>query len=226
MIENKPNTSGSCQLKLDSSFDTTILLVRHGESLGNANREFLGHTNKDLSELGYKQAEITASYLSEIEIDKVYSSDLLRAHNTAKPHAELRGLEVCDSSELREIYAGLWEGKKVEDIIAEYNGFYHNVWRDNFGECELPEGESVPHLGERIFCEVKRIAEENRGRTVLIGCHAAAIRAFWGKITETKPSDLALAYPFPTNASVSVVYYDGANLIAGEYSHDVHLLNI
>ena len=205
---------------------TKIILIRHGESEANQLSTLAGFSDYQLTELGFEQARLTAEHLKNERIDAIYSSDLLRAHNTAKPHAELRGLEVCDSSELREIYAGLWEGKKVEDIIAEYNGFYHNVWRDNFGECELPEGESVPHLGERIFCEVKRIAAENRGRTILIGCHAAAIRAFWGKITETKPSNLALAYPFPTNASVSVVYYDGANLIAGEYSHDVHLLNI
>ena len=203
-----------------------LYMIRHGQSETNGKGLWTGWRDVSLTEKGCEDAKAAREVLKDVPFDKVYSSDLLRAHNTAKPHAELRGLEVCDSSELREIYAGLWEGKKVEDIIAEFDDFYHKVWRDNFGECELPEGESVPHLGERIFCEVKRIAAENRGRTILIGCHAAAIRAFWGKITDTKPSDLALAYPFPTNASVSVVYYDGANLIAGEYSHDVHLLNI
>jgi broad specificity phosphatase PhoE len=137
MKENKLLADdSSCKLNINSSYDTVILLVRHGESLGNANREFLGHTDKDLSELGYRQAEITASYLSWLKIDSVYSSDLLRAHNTAKPHAELRGIDVYDSRNLREIYAGIWEGKKMKDIIAEYADFYYNVWRENFGECE------------------------------------------------------------------------------------------
>ncbi len=221
---DKIDVAKGCQIKLEASYDTVILLVRHGESLGNANREFLGHTDKDLSELGYKQAEITASYLSDLKIDIVYSSDLLRAHNTALPHAKLRGLEVVDSCELREIYAGLWEGKRVDDIINEYSEFFYSVWRENFGECELPMGESVPHLGERIYREIKKIAGSNRGKTILIGCHAAAIRAFWGKITGTKSSELASAFPFPKNASVSVVYFDGKELIPGEYSHDKHLI--
>ena len=212
-----------CHLKINSSYDTVILLVRHGESLGNAKREFLGHTNKDLSELGYKQAQLAASYLSSMKIDKVYSSDLIRAHNTASPHAKLRGIEVIDSCELREVYAGFWEGMRVEDIISQYNDIYCNVWRDNFGECEIPGGESIPHLTERIYREIKRIASSERGKTILIGCHAAAIRSFWGKITGTKPADLAAAYPFPTNASISVVYFDGVELIPGEYSHDEHL---
>ena len=223
IIENS-NLAGG--LNLNFEFNTILLLVRHGESLGNARREFLGHTNKDLSELGYKQAEKTAEYLSKVKIDAVYSSDLIRAHNTALPHAKLRNLPVNDSAALREIYAGEWEGKKVEDIIEEYPNYFYEKWRAKFGECTIPGGESVPHLAERIYSEVLRIASENKGRTVLIGCHAAAIRSFWGKITKTPPSLVADEIPFPTNASVSVVYYDGAQLIPGEYSHDVHLKDI
>lgn len=95
IIENS-NLAGG--LNLNFEFNTILLLVRHGESLGNARREFLGHTNKDLSELGYKQAEKTAEYLSKVKIDAVYSSDLIRAHNTALPHAKLRNLPVNDSA--------------------------------------------------------------------------------------------------------------------------------
>ncbi len=225
-INNIENKETLCEINVDCEFDTVLLIVRHGESIGNAKREFLGHTNKDLSELGYKQAEKTAEYLSKTKIDAVYSSDLIRAHNTALPHAKLRNLEVNDSEELREIYAGEWEGKRVEDIIEEYPNYFYEVWRAKFGECEIPGGESVPQLSERIYREVLRIASENKGKTVLIGCHAAAIRSLWGKITKTPPSFVANEIPFPTNASVSVVYYDGNELIPGEYSHDKHLKNL
>ena len=77
---------------------TLIYLVRHGESLGNAKRIYLGHTNLDLSDLGYIQANVTAQYLKGVKIDAIYSSDLLRAHNTALPHAQLRNLKVIDST--------------------------------------------------------------------------------------------------------------------------------
>ena len=73
-------------------------LVRHGQSLGNLNRIYLGHTDVDLSELGYKQAEITAEHLRGVHFDSIYSSDLKRAHNTALPHARIRNIPVWDSS--------------------------------------------------------------------------------------------------------------------------------
>ena len=219
----KPDMS---HLKLDKRYKTVLFVVRHGESIGNAKREFLGHTDKDLSALGYEQASRTAEFLAYERIDKVYSSDLIRAHNTALPHANMRSLEVIDNVALREIHAGYWEGMTVENIIKEYPREFLDEWRDNFGVCTVPGGECISDTGKRIYDAMKKIAEENDGKNVLVACHAAAIRAFWGKLTSTPDEKLADAYPFPTNASVSVVYYDGNKMIAGEYSHDNHLIDL
>ena len=211
------------RINILDKYETVIYIVRHGQSIGNAKREFLGHTDKDLSELGYLQAEKTAELLAFERIDKVYSSDLIRAFNTAKPHAKMRGIEVITSKNLRELYAGAWEGKRVEDIIAEYPHEFVDEWRGNFGLSTIPEGESVQHGAERFFSEVKSIARANEKSHILIAAHAAVIRAFWGKITATAPEDLAKSFDYPANASVSVVYFDGEELIPGEYSHDAHL---
>lgn len=210
-------------LPVDDKYDTVLLLIRHGQSIGNLNHEFLGHLNKDLSELGYEQAAQTAEFLSDERIDAVYSSDLMRAHNTALPHAKTRGLEVIDSTGLREIYAGEWEGLRVEDIKEKYGNYYTDVWRAQFGICRVPGGESVPELAERIHAELLKIAKENRGKRILVGLHAAAIRAFFGKIKRIPSTELADAFDFPTNASVSVVYFNGQSLIPGCYSYDEHL---
>lgn len=213
-------------IKLSSEYDTVFFLVRHGQSIGNAKREFLGHTDKDLSELGYLQAQKTADLLANERIDVIYSSDLIRAYNTAVPHAKLRGMEIIPDRNLRELYAGVWEGMRVEDIIANYPHEFLDEWRGNFGLSTLPGGESVQHAAERFYAEVIKIAEENKGKRILITAHAAVIRAFWGKITATPPEKLAAAFDYPTNASVSVFYYDGKDLVAGEYSHDSHLIEL
>jgi broad specificity phosphatase PhoE len=214
------------RVPIDDKYDTVLLLIRHGQSVGNLNYEFLGHMNKDLSELGYAQAARTAEFLSGEQIDMVYSSDLMRAHNTALPHAKIRGLDVVDSSGLREIYAGEWEGLRIEYIKEKYGNYYTDVWRAQFGTCRIPGGESVPELAERIHTELLRISKENKGKRILVGLHAAAIRAFFGKIRGVAPHELASAFDFPTNASVSVVYFDGEKLIPGCYSYDEHLKNI
>ena len=213
-------------LKISTEYDTVFFLVRHGQSIGNAKHEFLGHTDKDLSELGYLQAQKTADFLADEKMDVIYSSDLIRAYNTAVPHAKLRGMEIIGNRNLRELYAGAWEGMRVEDIIAKYPHEFIDEWRGNFGLAILPGGESVQCAGERFYREVMKIAEENRGKRILIAAHAAVIRAFWGKMTSTAPEQLASAFDYPTNASVSVFYYDGKDLHAGEYSHDSHLTEL
>lgn len=213
-------------IKISGEYDTVFFLVRHGQSIGNAKREFLGHTDKDLSELGYLQAQKTADFLADEKIDVIYSSDLIRAYNTAVPHAKLRDMEIIPDRNLRELYAGIWEGMRVEDIIANYPHEFLDEWRGNFGLSTLPGGESVQHAAERFYAEVKKIADENRGKRILITAHAAVIKAFWGKMTSTPPEKLAGAFDYPTNASVSTFYYDGNTLIAGEYSHDAHLTDL
>ena len=202
---------------------TKIYFVRHGQSLGNAERIYLGHTDWDLSELGKEQAQYTATALKDEKIDVIYSSDLLRAFNTAVPHAKMRNMTVIPSKNLREVYVGEWEGRKVDEIMVEYQQEFCVEWREHFGTFRCPGGESVPEVAERIYNEVKRIAEKHMGETILITSHAAAIRAFWGKISGIKPEDLAAALPFPTNASYSVLYYKDGELVPESYSVDSHM---
>ena len=94
-------------------------LVRHGQSLGNLTNTFLGHTDLDLSDLGYSQAKSVCQYLSDRQIDVIYSSDLLRAYNTAKPLSRLLNKEINKSYNLREIYAGEWEGKTFDCLTQQ-----------------------------------------------------------------------------------------------------------
>ncbi len=196
---------------------TRIIMIRHGESLANAKRIYLGHTDWDLSELGKEQANDAAKKLSSVKIDKIYSSDLIRAYNTALPHASLRGIGIEKRKDLREIYLGEWECRKVEELEKEYPEEFLVGWHQNFGTCRTRGGESVPEVAERIYTAVLNIASENRGKTVLIACHAAAIRSFWGKITGTKPENVCGSIPFPKNTSFTVVEYDGEKLIPVVY---------
>ena len=69
---------------------TQVLLIRHGQSLGNAESRFGGHSPTPLSEFGRIQAAATARALAHEQITAIYSSDLFRAVETAQPTAERR----------------------------------------------------------------------------------------------------------------------------------------
>ena len=205
---------------------TNFILVRHGESLGNAARIVLGHTDMDLSELGYRQAKCTAKHLADVKIDEIYSSDLQRARNTAFEHAKIRGMEVKTSKKLREIFCGDWEMLSVPEVREKYPDVYDIQWIGGFGTFTFPGGESTQHAGARFYKEIQRIAEENYGKTVLVAAHAAVIRAFWAIMAEIKPENVANELPFPTNASYSLFSYENGKFMLGSYSCDEHLAEV
>lgn len=188
---------------------TKFIFVRHGQSKGNLKKVFLGHTDADLTEVGYKQAELAADYLaSSYKIDKIYSSDLCRAHNTAKAVANRIGVEVIDEPALREIYAGEWENKTFDRLQCEYRDDY-NMWLTDIGNCTCTGGESPKDVLNRVLPKLCEIAADNPEKTVLIATHAAVIRCLecvWRGVELSEMKNI----PWVTNASASVLNFDGS----------------
>lgn len=186
---------------------TTIYLIRHGESEGNKIRSFLGHTDLPLTEKGHAQAEMTANYLKNIGADVIYSSDLLRAYQTACHTADILCLPVIKNQGVREIFAGQWEGQLFDDLMVKYKKSY-GVWKNDIGNAIPDGGESVMHLSGRVFSAVEEIAKINDGKTVFIFTHATPIRTFASRCLG-KSLDELKELPWANNASVTKVEYDG-----------------
>ena len=206
--------------------NTKIIIVRHGESVGNATRRMLGHTDLDLSEHGYIQAECTAAHLEREKIDAIYSSDLLRAYNTAVPHAKRRELPITTDKGFRELYVGEWEGKSVEEVVERYGDMFEVQWHGGFGTFRFPCGESAMEGAERFYNTTIEVAKRHPGQTILICAHAAVIRGFWSIICGVSPEEIVDKVPFATNASYSIAYYDGERITPCEYSRDEHLAEV
>lgn len=185
---------------------TRMIFVRHGESMGNINDVFYGHTNGDLTELGRRQAEVAAKYLKDVHIDIAYASDLKRAFETGEIIAREHALEVIPNKGLREIYAGEWENKGFSELSKLYPEEY-GVWmRDLWNSCPTG-GESIKELSYRIRDVVWDIAKENDGKTVLVAFHSTPIRTLcceWNDLPYEEIQNVA----WVKNASVSIVDYD------------------
>ncbi|HQV64824.1 MAG TPA: class I tRNA ligase family protein [Candidatus Paceibacterota bacterium] len=101
-----------------------IIFVRHGESEANAAHIYAGKMDTPLTEKGREQAKATADLLKGKNITKIFSSDLSRAHDTAKIIADTIGLEVETSPEFQEIYGGTVEGtpsRKIPIMMAAFD---------------------------------------------------------------------------------------------------------
>ena len=153
---------------------TRVLLVRHGQSQGNAERRFGGHTATPLSELGHRQAEATARALAAEGVTAVYSSDLLRAVQTAEPLARETGLEIMRTTALRERSVGLMEGLTFEEAAAAHPEEYAALLRRDF-EHVLAGGESYRQLLDRAAAGLDRAVEQHRGGTLALFSHTGTI---------------------------------------------------
>ena len=157
---------------------TQLLIIRHGQSCANLDGVFVGHVNSPLSDLGKDQAEATANYIvSNYHVDAVYASDLERAFYTGNAVAQKLGLPITADDQLREIFAGDWEGVKFDDLSANY-GEPYQLWLRDIGMAQCPNGESVAQLQNRFVGALRRIAQEHDGETVVIASHATPIRTF------------------------------------------------
>lgn len=195
-----------------------IILVRHGQSVGNVKSVFCGYEDVDLSNLGYNQAEKTCEYLQNVKIDKIYSSDLIRAYNTAKPLSTSKNLPIIKSEKLREIFAGEWGGKSVQTLLSDYCEDY-SVWLKNIGLSKPKNGESVVELQKRIVEEIFRIARESEGKTVAVFTHATPIRVLFAHIRGAKPEEIK-DIPWVNNASVSEVLVEDGKMSEIFYGYD------
>lgn len=201
---------------------TILIFVRHGESEGNKLNRFNGSLNMPLTEKGKLQAQKTAEYLDKYNIDKIFSSDLSRAKETAQIIAKRNNLRVMSDKNLREINGGDFEGKPYEDLQRLYPEEYA-TWLNDLGNCTCPNGESIRGLLERFNQRIIEIVKENQNKIILIATHAMPIRAIstvWYQKDITQIRD----FDFVKNASISVVdYTDIQHPVVLEYDHAEHL---
>jgi probable phosphoglycerate mutase len=153
---------------------TRILLVRHGQSVGNAERRFGGHTPTPLSQLGHAQAEATARALAREGVTAVYSSDLLRAVQTAEPLARAAGLPVRRTDAFRERSVGRLEGLTFEEAAESHPEEYAALLRRDF-EHVLAGGESYRQLLDRAARELDAAVARHAGGCLAVFSHTGAI---------------------------------------------------
>ena len=96
--------------------ETTIYLVRHGETIDNARQIMQGQTQGCLNERGREQAQQVARRLADEPIDAVVASDLQRAIQTAEIIAAPHGLSVSTTPLLRERDWGSFTGRFIPDL--------------------------------------------------------------------------------------------------------------
>ncbi len=160
---------------------TKLYMVRHCEAMGNLQRLFQGTSNFDISENGARQLEFLSERFSEIPLDRVYSSPLLRAYKTAQAVVGSRDLEIITHDGLCELDGGIVEGKPFAESFKSIPGLA-DAW-DNHPQDFHPEGgESMRHAYDRIWNAVLEIVKANKGKSIAAATHGGVTRCLLCRI--------------------------------------------
>lgn len=149
-----------------------LYIIRHGKTEMNAKMLMQGRSDHPLNEAGIAQAEEAAERFREmgVKIDKVYTSPLIRAVQTAEKIAP--DAELAVDERLIEMDYGPYEGMDLRDPAPEVIDFFMD-----FVNVPAPEGmEPLPAVVERLGGFLEDIAEEAEQRNILISTHAIAMK--------------------------------------------------
>ena len=155
--------------------ETSLLLIRHAESVLNASGRWQGLTDAPLSDRGRVQARALAESVAG-PLDAIVASDLSRALETAGILGARHRLEPVADPSLRELDVGAWSGLTREEIEARWP---EALARFDSGDpdARAVDGESRRELADRVRPAVARIAREHAGRRVALVTHLGVIAA-------------------------------------------------
>lgn len=157
---------------------TTFYIIRHGQTDWNLEGRWQGKADIPLNDTGRTQAQRLAGHLQRrrIRFDAIYSSDLLRAWETATLIAERLDVIPTPLPALREIDVGAWSGLTRDEVMSQF----HDLWERLHSGEDVPRGgsgETFGQLYDRVIGAVEQLMGERPGQTIALVTHGGPVRA-------------------------------------------------
>lgn len=153
-----------------------VWLVRHTETEWSKAGRLQGSIDVPLCDAGRRNARLVAPRLVTSRVERLLTSPLKRARETAEVIGSVIGVRVEVAPELREMSFGAFEGKRHDEIDAICPGFQKN-WRDSPAAVVFPGGESLAELEARCVGFIKKVAcEAGHSKAVAFVSHGQVIR--------------------------------------------------
>jgi 2,3-bisphosphoglycerate-dependent phosphoglycerate mutase len=172
-----------------------LVLIRHGQSVWNAENRFTGWTDVDLSDKGVLEAEAAGDSLAEIRFDVVHTSGLRRAQRTAEiiigRNAHSSGVPVFRDERLNERHYGDLQGLNKAETAEIHGADQVHIWRRSF-DVPPPGGESLKMNAERTipYFEEEILPDLEEGKNVLVSAHGNSLRSIVMHIESISPEDI------------------------------------
>lgn len=199
---------------------TRFIVVRHGETEWNLESRIQGHSDSALTPAGLAQAEALARRLARESFDRLFSSDLGRARETARIIGARTGHAVWVDPRLRERAFGVAEGLTYGELDHQFPDAFSKV-RETDPDFVIPGGESRRQHYERVGGAFESLSREHAGLRLAVVCHGGVLAALYRRIHA-----LGIATPRPIpipNASFNAIRFDGAAWTVEAWGDTDHL---
>ncbi|SKC05572.1 probable phosphoglycerate mutase [Sphingobacterium nematocida] len=199
----------------------SFYFIRHGQTDLNLKGIVQGRgVDSPLNENGLKQAAAFYKAYKDVPFDKIYTSTLLRTHQTVEPFLT-KNISVEQLEGLDEISWGIYEGQEQDETIMK--GFQELVdsWRNNELDARVENGESPNELVERQKKAIAYMLSKEKEEHVLVCMHGRALRIMLCHLTDVPVSQMD---DFPhTNTALYILDYDRGAFSISDYYNTEHL---
>ncbi|WP_416838344.1 histidine phosphatase family protein [Haloferax sp. DFSO52] len=175
----------------------TLLLARHGETTWSHEGRVQGWAPVSLDDRGRKQATALARHVEQsYDVDRIVTSDIERAQETARPIARELGLEPVLDSSWRERDVGSLQGFKFENLSQQYPQYFLSAVGTPAARERPPSGESLVEVRRRVLtAEEGLVASMGPDETVLVITHGTPIRLILGELKGLDIVETMLSQP-------------------------------
>ena len=155
--------------------ETEIILIRHGETEWNSQKRMQGHSNSNLSEVGRGQIQALGELMKNVSFDHIYSSDSLRARQTAEAITQYSGHTLQFDQRIREKNLGVFEGLTSTEAKERHPEVYR-LFKTAGANYVIDEGESTQQLLERALEFSEEIRLRHPQERVVMVTHGGVVR--------------------------------------------------
>ncbi len=187
---------------------TRVFIIRHAETIGNIEHRLTGRQDYELTEKGQKTSELLAKELKDIKFDVAYCSTSERTAKTIQRLADSNGLKINPLEELSEMYFGIYDGWKWEDVNKIDFSIKQRQYDINV-IAGIENQENMEQVADRMYNCITNICEKNIGKTILICSHGVAIEAFLRKIVNLSFNEEREKFCQHNTAINQIDYEDG-----------------
>lgn len=181
---------------------TTLLLVRHGQTIWHAENRYAGISDVPLTDTGRAQAEALGRWAAAHPVDAIWTSPLSRAVATADPACRALGITPHREGGLRECDFGVLEGRTLAQFAAE-DPEAAKAFRADPVAHPFPAAESPVAAAERGAAALRRIAAAHLGERVLVVAHNTLFRLVLCTLLSIPAGEYRRVFPKLRNVAIS-----------------------